>query len=81
VTLGELIAVLRELDPEALVVLSEDEEGNGFGPLDDVSGPGWWDQGNREYFDVDEECRDEDDDCHCQDHDTGDAVAAVCLWP
>lgn len=38
-TVKELIELLQKEDPERLVVMSKDSEGNGFSPLNDI-GPG-----------------------------------------
>lgn len=35
---SELIVKLQDLKPDLLVVLSRDEEGNGFSPLADIDG-------------------------------------------
>lgn len=41
-TVRELIGALSELDPDLLVVLAEDEGGNGeFSPLGEVDGDNW----------------------------------------
>ena len=36
-TVKELIAELKKHDPDRLVILQKDAEGNGFSPLEDVS--------------------------------------------
>lgn len=43
----KLIELLQKEDPNRIVVLSSDMEGNNFGELDDVS-TGKWDKTNRE---------------------------------
>lgn len=75
---GELIAELVKLDPELLVVLSEDEEGNGFSPLVEVSGPGWFLRADGDYFDEDDP---ETPGCECGDYNCRCSQRAVCLWP
>lgn len=69
-TVGELIAQLRKLDPGLTVVLSEDEEGNGFSPLVELSA-GWFIPADADYYDDDDEDY-EPEEGH---------VKAVALWP
>lgn len=75
-TVRELIVELLKMDLDALAVVSQDEEGNGFGPLVEVSGPGWWAKSEQEYFDDE----DEGYDAEALAPD-GEHVKAVCLWP
>ena len=70
-TVAELITQLQGLDKEALVVMSEDAEGNRFSPLFDVE-PARYIASSAWSGDL----VDEDDD----DPDP-EAVQSVCLWP
>lgn len=80
-TVRELIAKLQEYDPEAVVVMSSDREGNGHSPLDEIDASTYvpdttwsgelWDP---EYDEADPE----DEDAWER---PANAVPCVCLWP
>jgi hypothetical protein len=77
-TVGELKAVLESLNPEMLVVLSSDVEGNGYSPLDayglgDYCPESTW---SGEFYTNDDPGLDLDvfeEDTNCR--------RAVALWP
>ena len=83
-TVGDLIAVLSELPPDTLVVMSRDEEGNGFSPLYEVSPcvyvPNQWNDGSFATSGEIEET-DEDDEGEIPSLKMPGAVKAICLWP
>lgn len=64
----QLIALLQEENPNAVVLLSRDPEGNGFAEADLSFGVGWWSAEEQEYQDG------------TADRLDGD-VAALTLWP
>jgi hypothetical protein len=65
-TVQQLIKYLQQRDPKATVLVSRDEEGNGFSPLVEVDGGGIW---NR-------------DDYVSHPDDVGKRKKnAICLWP
>ena len=83
----ELIEALNECDPEALVVLSSDGEGNRFSPVDgyddrQVYIPETTWSGSTKFAELTPELEkagyDEED---CVDEDETDAVPCVILWP
>lgn len=49
VTVKELIARLSELDPDAVVIMQRDREGNGYAPCEGAEGNGAWDDEEQEY--------------------------------
>jgi hypothetical protein len=49
ITVKELIARLAELDPEAVVIMQRDPEGNGYAPCAGAEGNGAWDGDEQEY--------------------------------
>ena len=78
-TVRELKAALELFDDDALVVMAEDEEGNGYSPLS------YGDAGlyhasttwsGELYY---EDGRDEDAEDFCRP--PADSVPCVCLWP
>ena len=78
-TVEELIAELSRLDPQALVILQRDSEGNGYSPLHGAEGNGAWDKKNREYgyADLTLELRKEG----YSQEDCVEGVPAVVLYP
>lgn len=68
-TVKQLIAELRKFKPDAEVVLSRDEEGNGFSPLREVC------VGN---YEADANPRAPGEFVAA---DLADPTNAVCLWP
>lgn len=65
-TIKQLISYLEKRDPKATVLVSRDEEGNGFSPLVEVDAGGVW---NRQ-------------DYASHPDDIGNTKKnAVCLWP
>lgn len=77
----QLITELSKLDPEALVVLSSDMEGNRFGELDSVDDNNMYDKQNHEITG----CRVLTEQLKRHgytDEDLGKSgVSAVVLWP
>jgi hypothetical protein len=75
----ELIAELQKLDPETLVVLAKDAEGNGYKSLADVNAGMGFAAGEIGYLELTNRLREagytEDDLC------AKDAVPCVVLWP
>jgi len=45
----ELIDLLKNFDPNALVIMQRDSEGNGYAPLNGAEDNGSWDKTEREY--------------------------------
>jgi hypothetical protein len=48
-TVKELIAQLALLDPDAVVIMQRDPEGNGYAPCSGADGNGSWDKNEGEY--------------------------------
>lgn len=48
-TVKELIDQLSGLDPDAVVIMQRDPEGNGYAPCSGAEGNGAWDTKEREY--------------------------------
>jgi hypothetical protein len=91
-TVGDLLAALSKLDPSMPIVVSRDEEGNGFSPLADWSegtyAPDVWGEGDLSTYSgelVDEEGSDEreEDEEEEEDEDAGEriSVKVLVLWP
>jgi hypothetical protein len=74
----ELIKLLRTLNQDAVVVLSTDEEGNGFGPLEDYSVMKY-DPETREcgFAELTPELK----KVGYSEEDLGTGVDAIVLWP
>lgn len=89
ITVENLIEQLQELDPNAIVLLSEDAEGNGFRPLSEAFSTGAWDDTEDEFYDANLEGECEWDgeyctdgkDCEYRQVTPDTAVAAIILWP
>lgn len=80
-TVKELIELLQQEDPDRLVILSEDPEGNSFSPLDDVVTGAYVEDtwGNGE-FGL-EKLTKQDRDAGYGESDIVDGARALCLWP
>lgn len=78
-TVREAIQGLMEHDLSAIVVLSIDEEGNGFGPLRDIAGNSVYDEDDRMIYIS--ELTDELRVAGYTDEDVGEGAKAVVLWP
>ena len=77
-TVRELIALLGTHDPDRLVVLSRDAEGNGYEPLRIVATAAY-DEAEREIgLEV---LTDDDRAAGYGEEDVGRGVPAVVLWP
>lgn len=70
-----LIEQLSRLEPDALVVMAQDSEGNGFSPLDEIDSSLYiaLDRSSGFLYDPEEEVED--------DYEIEDSVPAVVLWP
>lgn len=77
-TVADLIAVLKTLPPDMVIVLASDPEGNSFDTWYDT-GYGIWDEDDREFstwvYD------DWDNDQDTERAVTLDESNAICLWP
>lgn len=76
-TVAELIALLQEEDPEALVVCSRDAEGNGYSLLADVAAPYNYDTGEIGFAELTPELEAQG----YTEEDLLDGVPAVVLYP
>lgn len=74
----ELIEELKELDPEMVVVLSEDAEGNRYNEARTV-GVGLFNESEKEFYD--EETLEDDYDEDEVNEIRGDSAKCICLWP
>ncbi len=79
----ELIAQLQQCDPDMDVIMSEDEEGNGYSPLCEItegmySADSTW---SGERYATPEEIAARDDMTEEDDGAPDGAVRAVFLWP
>jgi hypothetical protein len=74
---SKLIEYLKTLDPDAIVILSKDAEGNGFSPITGDHSEGIYvpDTNWSGEFYCNDDIAEEDD------IDTEGAVRAVVLWP
>ena len=70
----ELIKKLAELDPEAIVIVSKDAEGNRFSPLSQID-TGWYQADSTWSGEIHEDSENPDRD------DVKDLPRAVVLWP
>ncbi len=68
ITVRELIELLQKEDPDRVVVMSKDIEGNGFSPLFDMSAHAYAEETRWAGELYDEVVG-------------GDGVRALCLWP
>lgn len=84
-TVGELLAALKDIAPDTLVVLQKDAEGNGYSPCAGVQADNavyeadtTW-SGEVKYAQLTDELRQQG----YSEEDTGGsgAVPCVCLWP
>ena len=78
-TVEELISQLSRLDPQALVILQRDPEGNGYAPLSGAEGNGAWDNDEREYGYA--RLTPELEKRGYSEEDCIEGVPAVVLWP
>lgn len=76
-TVKELVEYLNQLNPDAIVVVSKDAEGNGFSPLDAFSYGEYTAESTWSGYQVDFSCIGDEDY-----QQPGDSVVdSVCLWP
>lgn len=66
VTVGDLIAALKSVDPKTIVIMSRDTEGNGHSPFSGYSEGKFLVTGRRGEY---------------SEEDNAPGVACVCLWP
>jgi hypothetical protein len=85
-TVGDLLAALAKLDPSLPIVISRDEEGNGFSPLADweegAYAPDVWGEGDLSTYSgqlVDEN-PDSDEEGDAEDEGRV-SVKVLVLWP
>ena len=85
-TVGDLLAALAKLDPTLPIVLSRDEEGNGFSPLADwetaTYAPDVWGEGDLSTYSG--ELVDEEENSEREEEDLNDervSVKVLVLWP
>lgn len=81
----ELIEELKKYDPEAEVVLSADEEGNSFSPLEDIEGnriflKGWNELKLEELTKTYKDFGFDVEDVYNPEKDP-EGVKAIVLWP
>lgn len=77
---GDLLNELKDLDPTVLVVMSRDEEGNGYSPLSGIESALYVAESTWSGYLTDDICYDDDDEeIPCDDDD--DAVPAIVLYP
>lgn len=87
VTIRELIEELKGLDPDLIVVVASDEEGNGYSPLDEAFSLGvYYDDGPlegefRSAGDDEDEEIDEDDEEDEELFTDVNANPAIVFWP
>ena len=83
-TVQDLIEVLEQMDPTAMVIISRDPEGNAYAPIEDY-GEGQFDTKFSEYYEQEEEFSYDDSespDAEADDYESPKgAVPAVVLWP
>jgi len=70
-TVAELIELLTKVDSDSIVLLSIDEEGNGFNPFSNNYSTGIWNEKWREFHDDEEANEDQ----------RLDGRKAIVLWP
>ena len=77
---SELIELLKKYDQDSEVIMSCDEEGNGFSPLSDISNqiyvPDSTYSGDIYQTELDDDIEEEEDI-----YDGDDGVKAIVLWP
>ena len=79
-TVQDLIEMLEQMDPTAMVVMSRDPEGNNFAPVEDY-GQGFFDMKFSEYHEEEEVYEFEPDEEDDEYKKPKGAVPAVVLWP
>lgn len=72
----ELIEELKTVDPERLVVMSRDEEGNAYCPVIEISTGAY----NRGDYGLDELTDELIEQGYCSE-DVLDGTPCICLWP
>lgn len=75
----DLIEQLAKLDPEAVVIMQRDSEGNGYAPCSGAEGNGAWDddEGEYGYAVLTDELRQQG----YAEEDTVRGQPAVVIWP
>jgi len=78
----ELIELLQECDAEAEVIISTDEEGNGYHKFSDID-KGTIDPCELERHHIDSYCSDQhsDADCCLEPGERETFTKVICLWP
>lgn len=77
-TVSELLEGLKGVDPNTLVVLSRDEEGNGFSELADINPDYYYKDGDIGYPKLTDELRDEG---YSEEDVMHGGKPAIVLWP
>jgi hypothetical protein len=82
----ELVSLLQKLNPEALVIVACDSEGNRFSPISsDLSGEGLFfpetSWAGEFYEGTEEELKSDFGIGPDEDDDFAQAIPAVCIWP
>lgn len=78
-TVKEVIAILQELDEDALVLLSRDPEGNGFSPVAEDHSVGFYNDDEQDFYSQDDfEYMKEEDD---MEEEVPLHPKAIVLWP
>jgi len=75
----ELIEMLQEFNPDSVVIMQRDPEGNGYAPLSGAEDNGSWNKKDREYgyATLTEELEEQG----YSEEDCIDGEPAVVLWP
>jgi hypothetical protein len=75
----ELIEMLQEFNPDSVVIMQRDPEGNGYAPLSGAEDNGAWNKKDREYgyATLTEELEEQG----YSEEDCIDGEPAVVLWP
>lgn len=78
-TVKELIEQLARLDPDAVVIMQRDPEGNGYAPCSGAEGNGAWNIKDREYGYA--ALTPELESQGYSEEDVMTGVPAVVIWP
>lgn len=78
-TVKKLIDQLSGLDPDAVVIMQRDPEGNGYAPCSGAEGNGAWDNKEREYGYA--KITPELEKQGFAEEDVISGVPAVVIWP
>lgn len=80
ITAGKLIELLKDFDPELPVMLSRDQEGNGFSPLDELGQSRFCIDGYSIETGIDELTEELEEDGFSEE-DVIDGPKCIVLWP